>query len=303
MPRASKYHELELPALGPSAAPRHGPRHGSAKRCSCASVPTPTRAQCALLCLVSSRLLLDHDNATPLDAPLLEYSALGLAVLHHPTPPPTAAPHTPPCCQLFGTFAAFSLLLASGDLVPAMNSIGDALLELPLGAMVLILILVSSLFLTLGAPNGLFATPAAILIAQKKGDDFTAAVFIAATTSFVALCASAVVSFWLGRTVFKSWALEAQRKSKIFQALGVAVQRNGVMVSALLRMCVVAALVDYNMAALGCSKRAFALGLVGHGELRLRSRSRSGSGSRSRLRSHCARVCPRRGVAIPTTPL
>ena len=175
----------------------------------------------------------------------------------------TSPPYTY-LAQLVGTFAVLTLLLATGDLVPAVNSVGDALLELPTGVMGVILVCLSAVFITLGAPSGLLATPTAILVAQKT-DDFATAVFLAATASFLALCASAAVSFWLGLTVFKSWAVELQQKNKTFKALGMAIQGNGATVSALLRMCVVPALVDYNMAALGCSKRAFVLGLSGHG--------------------------------------
>lgn len=160
-----------------------------------------------------------------------------------------------------------TLLAATGDLVPALNSIGDALLELPTGVMVLVLVVVTALVVTLGAPIGLLATPSTILVAQRV-DDFATAVFLSATATFFALCLSAAISFWLGLTVFKSWAVELSKKNRIYRAVGMAIQRNGATVSALLRMCVIPAAVDYNMAAMGCSYRAFVLGLSGHGEAR-----------------------------------
>jgi uncharacterized membrane protein YdjX (TVP38/TMEM64 family) len=170
---------------------------------------------------------------------------------------------------LAAVLAAGFITLATGDLIDAANATLDALDSIHLAALLLILVVLYVGLVAIGIPNLVLCIGTATLIARRlhardNAGAFAGSLAISCAIASIGLVTGGSLSYLLGRTVLRSWALQLRESSRIYRALDGALEKDGAKVSALMRTSLPLVLVNYGMALSKCPFRKFLLGMLGH---------------------------------------
>lgn len=99
---------------------------------------------------------------------------------------------------------------------------------------------------------------------KKDAENFAGSLALSFSIAMIGLSIGAVISHYLGRVVFREWALDLRDKNPLFHALDDAMVRDGVKLSALLRTSLPLLMVNYGLAVSSLPFHKFCLGLCGH---------------------------------------